>query len=405
MAITTRPWGRGRGVALIPILAVFTALVLAGLLVVGADRDVLAAIGRGAAPVSVARLGWQKAWLAYRSLFEGAIGQPDRIASAVQVWLADGDSRPLLSALRPLSESLVTTVPYLFAGLAVALGFQAGLFNIGVEGQLLIGGLCTAFIGYWVRGLPSAIHIPLALLAGALGAAAWAFLPGYLKARTGAHEVITTIMFNYIALRLSEWLLNGPMEGPPGTARTPDILATAELPRFLPHPIRLHAGLLIALVIAGLVYLLLWKITLGFELRMVGANVEAAHCAGVNVGRTYIVAMVLSGLLAGLAGAVQVQGITHTVSLGFSAGYGFDSIALALLGRSHPLGVTLAALLFGFLRAGGVRMQSVATIPIELISIVQAMVIVFIAAPALVRAIYRLPAERESEPEPAFTPS
>jgi simple sugar transport system permease protein len=375
-------------------LAVFTALVLAGLLVGVTDREVLTGMGQGVSPAALLRLGWQKAWLAYRSLFEGALGQPDRIVAALRVWLVEGDSRPLLSALRPLSESLVTAIPYLFAGLAVALGFRAGLFNIGVEGQLLIGALCSAVVGYWTMGLMAAVHMPLALVAGALGAAAWAFLPGFLKARTGAHEVITTIMFNYIALRLSEWLLNGPLEGPPGTARTPDILATAELPRFLPHPIRLHAGLFIALGAAGLVYWLLWKTTLGFELRTVGANLEAARYAGIRVGRIFVIAMVLSGMLAGLAGAVQLAGITHTVSLGFSAGYGFDSIALALLGRSHPLGVTLAALLFGFLRAGGVRMQSVATIPIELISIVQAMVIVFIAAPALVRALYRLPAER-----------
>lgn len=403
MTLSSTPSGHRRSDILIPILAVFTALVLAGFLVVIADREVLAAIGNGASPVVIVQLGWQKAWLAYRSLFEGAIGQPDRIAAAVQTWLADGNTRPLLSALRPLSESLVTSVPYLFAGLAVALGFQAGLFNIGVEGQLLIGGLCAAWVGYAVTGLPSIIHIPLALLAGTLGAALWAFLPGFLKAHTGAHEVITTIMFNYIALRLSDWLLNGPMEGPPGTARTPDVSATAELPRFLPHPIRLHAGILIALAVAGVVYLFLWKTTWGFELRMVGANLEAAHYAGVKVGRTFVIAMTLSGLLAGLAGAVQVQGITHTVSLGFSAGYGFDSIALALLGKSHPLGVTLAALLFGVLRAGGVRMQSIATVPVELISIVQALVIVFIAAPALVQALYRLPADREDAPEPVFT--
>lgn len=395
----------GRRDVLIPTLAVFTALLLAGGLVIVADREVIAAVRSGAAPAAILSLAWQKLWLTYRSLFEGAIGQPDRIVEAVRVWLADGNTRPLLSALRPLSESLVTSIPYIFAGLAVAVGFQAGLFNIGVEGQLLVGALCAAFVGYRVAGLPALVHIPLALLAGVVGGAAWAFLPGLLKARTGAHEVITTIMFNYIALRLSDWLLNGPLEGTPGTARTPDVLASAELPRFLPHPIRLHAGILIALAVAGLVYLLLWKTPLGFELRTVGANLHAARYAGINVERRFVVAMVLSGMLAGLAGAVQLQGITHTVALGFSAGYGFDSIALALLGKSHPLGVTLAAFLFGFLRAGGVRMQSIAAIPIELISIVQALVIVFIAAPALVRAIFRLSEERGAATTTAFSGS
>jgi general nucleoside transport system permease protein len=247
-----------------------------------------------------------------------------------------------------------------------------------------------------VTGLPPLLHVLLALAAGFAAAGIWGGIPGLLKARVGAHEVITTIMFNYIAFKLGEWLLNGPMEYVEGTARTREIAATAVLPRFLPHPIRFNWGFFVALAAAVFVWWLLWKTIWGFELRTVGANPRAARYSGMSVAKNYVLAMLLSGGLAGLAGSTQVLGITRNVALGFSAGYGFDSIALALLGKSHPLGVTLAALLFGFLRAGGTRMQSIASIPIEIVSIVQSLVIVFIAAPAIVRTLYRL-REREGE--------
>jgi simple sugar transport system permease protein len=247
-----------------------------------------------------------------------------------------------------------------------------------------------------VTGLPALLHIPVALGAGVFAAGVWGAIPGFLKARVGAHEVINTIMFNYIAFRLSEYLLNGPMEYVEGTARTKEIATTAYLPRFLPHPIRFNWGFFIAIAAAVFVWWLLWKTVWGFEMRTVGANPDAARYGGMSVAKNYVLAMFLSGGLAGLAGSTQVLGITRNMALGFSAGYGFDSIALALLGKSHPLGVTLSALLFGFLRAGGTRMQSIASIPIEIVSIVQSMVIVFIAAPAIVRAIYRL-REREED--------
>ncbi|MGD9098917.1 MAG: hypothetical protein PVF45_00455 [Anaerolineae bacterium] len=335
--------------------------------------------------------------VAYVSLFEGSFGSPRAIVEGFQTWRNEDNPRPLYSALRPLSESLVNSIPYILAGLAVALGFRAGLFNIGAEGQLVVGAIATAFVGYAVK-LPALIHIPLALGAGVCAAGLWAAVPGFLKAKVGAHEVINTIMFNYIAFKLAEWLLNGPMEYVEGTARTREIAPTATLPRFLPHPIRFNWGFFVAIAAAVFVWWLLWKTVWGFELRTVGANPNAAEYGGMSVAKNYVLAMFLSGGLAGLAGATQVMGITHNVALGFSAGYGFDSIALALLGKSHPLGVTLAALLFGFLRAGGTRMMSIASIPIEIVSIVQSMVIIFIAAPAIVRALYRLK-EREDEGE------
>ncbi len=339
---------------------------------------------------------WHTLRVAYVSLFEGAIGSPKAVFEGFQTWLQEDDPKPLYSALRPLSESLVNSVPYILTGLAVALGFRAGLFNIGAEGQFIIGGLATAFAGYAITGVPALLHVLLALGIGIIAAGIWGAIPGFLRARVGAHEVINTIMFNYIAFKLTEWLLNGPMEHVEGTARTKEILPSAYLPRLLPHPIRFHWGFFIAIATAVFVWWLLWKTVWGFELRTVGENPNAAKYGGMSVAKNYVLAMFLSGGLAGLAGAIQVMGITRNIALGFQAGYGFDSIALALLGKSHPLGVTLAALLFGFLRAGGTRMQSIASIPIEIVSIVQSMVIVFIAAPAIVRAIYRL-REREGE--------
>jgi simple sugar transport system permease protein len=198
-------------------------------------------------------------------------------------------------------------------------------------------------------------------------------------------------MMNYIAFRLSEWLLNGPMIRP-GTANpvSPTIEASAELPRFFADPIRFHMGFFIALAVAAFVYWFLFRTTLGFELRTVGANPNAARYSGMSITRNYLVAFGLSGALAGLAGANEVLGVNHNLAVAFSAGYGFDAIALSLLGGNHPLGVVLSALLFGTLRSGGTRMQNIARIPVDIIGVIQALVIAFVAAPAIIRAIYRI---------------
>jgi len=346
-------------------------------------------------PGPVLKAVWDSMAAAYSALFQGSIGNLGDVTRGLEAWWVGGDTKPILSAARPISESLVLSVPYILSGLAVALGFRAGLFNIGVEGQFVIGGLCAVVVGFAVKGLPAIIHLPLSMLAGAAAGGIWAAIPGYLKAKTGAHEVINTIMMNYVAFRLIEWLLREPLEASQGTHRTADVLSTAVLPRFFPHPLRLHLGFVLALLIAAAVYWFLFKTTWGFELRTVGANPEAARYGGMNITKNFVLAMGLSGALAGLAGATESLGVTHNMTLGFSAGYGFDSIALALLGKSHPLGVVLAGILFGTLRAGGKRMQSVAGIPLEIITIMQAMVIVFIAAPAIVRAIYRIKAHKE----------
>jgi simple sugar transport system permease protein len=369
---------------IVPVLAVFTALVIGGIVIVFTDPVVLAAFQNFfSAPGEALRTAWESISTAYGALFQGALGSPYAI-----------------------SESLVASTPYIFAGLAVALGFRGGLFNIGAEGQIFIGALAATWVGYSLTGLPWFVHLPLALLAGALGGALWGAIPGYLKARTGAHEVVTTIMMNYIAFRLSDWLLNGfmkrldPATGKPGFVPiSQEILPSAYLPQFFPSPIRFHGGFFLALIFAFLVWYLLFKTTLGFDIRTVGANPNAARYAGMNITFLIVAIMAMSGALAGLAGTMPVLGVDHWLGQGFSSGYGFDSIALALLGNSHPLGVVHAAILFGTLRNGATRMQSLAGIPIDIISIIQALVIIFIAAPALIRWLYRIrvaPAETET---------
>ncbi len=388
-----------RGLAesvLLPALAVFTALLIGAIIIALSDPDILLAWGSFSTdPLGTLLSTWTSVTGAYVALFEGSFGSPARIVQAIVTLAQTGESRQLLEALRPFSESLVISAPYILAGLAVAVSFRGGLFNIGAEGQLFVGGLASAYVGYSLMGLPWYIHLPLALLAGMVAGAIWGAIPGLLKARTGAHEVINTIMMNYIAFRLTDYMLQGgPMTRPDGLPITPEVLPSAYLPALFPRPMRLHAGFFLGLALAALVYWFLWKTTYGFEIRMVGANPRAARYAGVRISRTIVLTMALSGALAGLAGSNQVLGVDHRMVRAFSTGYGFDSIALALLGNSHPLGVVLASLLFGFLRGGAARMQSVADVPVEIIRIVQGMVIIFVAAPEIIRGLYRLRAKR-----------
>lgn len=382
----------------IPALSVVAALIIGGLVIMFTDPEAYKALGEGRILDAIV-VGLADLASAYGALYEGALGSPLKILQGLVEWLTGGGMRPLLSALRGPSDSLVQSVPYIFAGLAVALGFRAGLFNIGAEGQIGIGWLVAVVAGFAFAGLPAVIHLPLAILVGATAGGLWAAIAGFLKARTGAHEVITTIMLNYVVYRLSEWLLCGPLEAVQGTCRTQEIAESAYLPQFLSHPVTVHWGFVLALLAAALTYWFLFKTKWGFELRTVGANPDAARYGGMSVGRTIVLAMFLSGCLAGLAGVVQGLGITHNIALGFQAGYGFDSIALALLGKSHPVGVTGASLLFGMLRAGAARMQSVAGIPTEIVQIVQALVIIFIAAPEIIRIIFRLRKPKEEEVE------
>jgi simple sugar transport system permease protein len=388
-----------REALLVPFLAILTALFIGCFVIIFADPDVMAAWGDFFSdPLAALAATFQSIFEAYGALFTGAFGRIPQMTRAFQSWQASGDTRPLLDAFRPLGESLVVTTPYIFAGLAVALGFRGGLFNIGAEGQLFVAGIASVFVGYSVTGLPAYIHMPLAILAGLLAGAIWGGIPGILKARTGAHEVINTIMMNYIAFRLTDYLLTGPMLAPGANLPiTPDVLPTAEIPSLFSEPMRLHWGFFLALAVAGLVYWFMWKTPLGMEIRMVGANPRAARYAGIRIAWITVLTMALSGALAGMAGVSHLLGVERRLVSAFSSGYGFDAIALALLGNSHPAGVVLASLLFGFLRSGAARMQSVAGTPVELIRIIQALVIVFIAAPEIIRSLFRLNRKRKEK--------
>lgn len=378
---------------LIPFLAIFTGFLLGGIIIALTTEEVYAAFGEGGIGAGLGA-AWDAIALAYGSLFRAAIGSPSRISAA----FASGDRQEILRSINPFFESLVATTPFIFAGLGVALGFKAGLFNIGVEGQLFIGAIFAAYLGFALTGLPAVIHLPIAFLGGAVGGAIWGFIPGLLKAKTGGHEVINTIMMNYIAFRLSEWLLSGPLKRPESfNPVSPTILDSAKLPRFFGDPVRFHAGFFLALIMAGIVFWFMFRSRWGFDLRTVGANPNAARYAGMNITVVTIAAMSLSGALAGMTGANEVLGVNYNLALAFSAGYGFDAIALALLGKNHPGGVVLAALLFGFLRSGALGMQLEAGIPIDIISVLQALVLAFIAAPAIIRTIYRLKQPAEGE--------
>jgi simple sugar transport system permease protein len=370
----------------IPALAILTGLIIGAVLIMATSFDVYDAFkvslwkGLGTAFAEVGE--------SYLALITGSLGNPVEIVQA----LLYGDALDFRNAINPILESLVQSTPYIFAGLACALGFRAGLFNIGVEGQLFIGAAAATFVGYSLTGLPPYIHMPLAFLAGALGGALWGMVPGLLKATTGGHEVINCIMMNYIAYRFTTFLLTGPMSRPGtgGMPVSPIIEKSAQIPQFFKTPIRFHLGFFIALAFAALVWWVLFKTTLGLNLRTVGTNPRAAKYAGMNIIATTIIGMAASGALAGMAGANEVLAVNRSMAIGLSAGYGFDSIALALLGNSHPVGVIFAALLFGVLKNGATKMMVVSTIPIDIVTILQAVILIFVAAPAIIRSVYRL---------------
>jgi simple sugar transport system permease protein len=272
----------------------------------------------------------------------------------------------------------------------VAVGFQAGLFNIGVNGQMHIGGMAALWVAFTFT-LPALVHIPLAILAAIVGGAIWAGIAGLLKARTGAHEVITTIMLNFIALFLVDYLLKTSFFQQPN--RNDPISkaanATAQFPAL--GDFRVNIGFIVALLAVWFAWWLLYRSTLGFEFRAVGFNPDGGRYAGMSVAGIYVAVMAISGAFAGIAGSNQILGLEPYRGISnFAGAVGFDAIALALLGRSNPIGVLFAGLLFGALRAGGREMQGAAGIPIDLVLVLQALVIVLIAAPELVRAIYRI---------------
>jgi len=372
--------------ALVPVLAILTAFIIGALIIVFSDPETLKLFAT--APGEAVQRAISQVVAAYSALITGALGSPAQIIEA----LASGDSKQIARAFVPISETILNATPLIFTGLSVALGFRSGLFNIGAEGQLYVGAIFATFVGFSITGLPIYVHLPLAVLAGFLGGALWGFIPGLLKAKTGAHEVIVTIMLNYTAYRLLDWILKTTVFQREGRNDpiSKIVQDTATFPRFFDEPVlRANYSTLLALAVAVGVSWLLFRSIRGFEFRAVGLNPGAARYAGMSISRTIILTMVICGGLAGLAGTTQVLGPSRTLTPGFSPGWGFDGIAVALIGGSRPLGVVLAAFLFGALRAGATPMQAATGIPIDLVVVIQALVIMFVAAPALVRGIYR----------------
>jgi simple sugar transport system permease protein len=363
----------------VPLLSLFTALVIGAIVIVFSDPEFIAKVGSN--PGAALAAGFKSVGGAYGGLVAGGIGNP----------FAD---------ITPVTETLLRATPLIFAGLAVALGFRAGLFNIGAEGQIYIGALFATGVGISFPELPLLIHLPLAVLAGFVGGAVWGFIPGILKARTGAHEVITTIMLNYVSYLVVDLALRQPFYQLPGRDDPVSkfIVPTATLPKLIGDE-RLHWGLILAIAAAVGVWWLLFRSTKGFEFRAVGLNPSGARYAGMNISRTVVVTMMISGGLAGLAGACEILGTNLRLTPAFSPHWGFDAIAIALLGASRPVGVVFSAILFGALRAGATPMQAQTGIPVDLVVVIQGLIILFIAAPALVREIYRIKSERTTGTE------
>ena len=317
-----------------------------------------------------------------------------------------------------LSNTIVFLIPLITAGVAVALPFRAGLFNIGAEGQLLAGAMACTAIGIKFAHLPSPILLPMVLVGGMLAGALWAGIPGVLKATVGAHEVVTTIMLNYVAQWMLRYLIiGGPLQLGPGTSRSAPIGAGAQLATLLPSDnnliifglpasvFRVHIGLLIALAAAALFAFLLWRTTLGYEIRAVGQSQKAARYAGVNVRRTIIVTMLIAGAFSGLAGAVQIAGVDHSLTdKYFSDTTGFDAIAVALLGLGSAVGIVFASVLFGALHSGGAIMQADAGISSNLVLVLQALILFSIAANFVGQIRRLLPGQRRPTALPPEQP-
>jgi general nucleoside transport system permease protein len=378
----------------VTVLAIIAAIVVGGLLIAFTDPTVLTVWGSFfAEPGYAIGAAWDSAAGAYIAMFEGSIFDPHTVSAIFQqasIGTAFSDGT-VAQVFNPLSETAVNATPLIFAGLSVALAFRAGLFNIGAESQFIGGAIVCTYLGFGVS-LPPVIHAVVCVLGAFAGGAVIGWLVGVLKATTGAHEVIVTIMLNYVMADFLSWILGTTALQRPGRADlvSPLIAADAHLPLLLGSHLRVNASFLLALACAVGVWWLLTRSTLGFELRSVGANPSAARGAGMSVGRTWILVMLIAGGLAGLASSAVVQGTDFTLTFQTYGTYGIDAITVALLGRARPLGVVLAALLFGALHAGGIAMQATTSTPLTITTVIQSLVVLFVAAPPLVRAIFRL---------------
>ncbi|NRG40017.1 ABC transporter permease [Rathayibacter sp. VKM Ac-2804] len=369
------------GTALMSVLAVLLSLIAGGVLIAATDPEVQSAAGYFfARPLDTLQAIWQSVAGAYSSLFQGSVYNFRREGFA--------------NGIKPLTDTLAFATPLIAGGLGVALAFRVGLFNIGGRGQMLIAAACAGWVGFSFD-LPFGVHLIITLAAGILGGALWGGLVGLLKARTGAHEVILTIMLNYVAFYFVSYLLRTPgaLQAPgSNNPKSPGMKDTAVFPDLLGSGYSLNLGFVFAILATVFVWWLLNRSSIGFKFRAVGENPHAARVAGIDVKNSYVSAMLLSGGLLGLAGSAQVMGtVTTGFTAGIDAGIGFDAITVALLGRSRPWGVFFAGILFGAFKAGGYSMQAAEGVPIDVVLVVQSLIVLFIAAPPLVRAIFRLP--------------
>jgi general nucleoside transport system permease protein len=379
----------------VTVLALVTAMVLGGLLCAFTNTTVLHAPTAGA---TISR-AWDVASGTYVALFEGSVFNPHTVSALFhQASLPTAVRDGYLSAVfGPLSETAVQATPLILTGLAVALPYQAGLFNIGGQGQFIGGAIMAAWLGY-AYSMPFFVHVVVCVIGGFIGGAVIGWLTGEIKARTGAHEVIVTIMLNYVMLYFLAYLLSSQslLQAPGASANpvTPAIASNAHLPLLFGTHLRINAGFLIALACALAIWWLLTRTTTGFEFRAVGANPDAARVAGIKVERSWVLAMLIAGGLAGLAGSAVIQGTDFTLNPGSYGTYGIDAITVALLGRGKPWGVVWAGLLFGALYAGSPGMQTVTSTPVQIVSVLEALIVLFVAAPLFIRAMFRLRAAR-----------
>jgi simple sugar transport system permease protein len=367
----------------LPALAFSMALFVSGLLVAFSDSKVLAL---KSSPLSMISKAFSTAGNAYWALFRGSIFDPELAKAS------------FIEGFYPLSETIVAASPLILTGLSVALAFKAGLFNIGAQGQFIAGAIGASYVGFHFE-LPVVIHTIAAIAAALLCAGLYGGFVGLLKARTGAHEVIVTIMLNYVAGYFLLWILStGPFLRPGRQdPLAPEVQMSSRLPHLFGSELRANLGFFIALLAAVGVWWLLNRSTWGFKFRAVGANAAASKTAGISVGRSTTTVMFIAGALAGLGGAVQILGSEPALTAGVGGTFGFDAITVALLGRGTPIGTVFAALLFGALRAGGLTMQASTETPLDLILVIQALVVLFIAAPALIKAIFRLKSVDEGQ--------
>jgi general nucleoside transport system permease protein len=378
----------------VTVLAIAVAMVLGGLLIAFTSPAVLHAWGSFFAnPGQAIALAWDTAASAYVAMFQGAIINPHTVAAVFhQASLATALHDGYISAVfNPLSETAVNATPLILTGLSVGLAFRAGLFNIGAAGQWIGGAILATWLGFGVS-LPPVIHVLVCVIGGFVGGAVLGWIVGVLKARTGAHEVVVTIMLNYVMYYFLAYILGTSVMQQPGRTDliSPVIPVDARLWHIAGPSLRVNAGFLLALAAAAGVWWLLERSTAGFELKTVGANPSAARTAGMSVERTWVLAMLLAGGLAGLAASGVIQGTDYQLNFQSYGTYGFDGITVALLGRARPLGIVLSALLFGALHAGGVQMQASTQIPLDIVTVIQSLIVLFVAAPPLIRAMFRL---------------